>query len=193
FAAFGTTLLRGTLFLGGLLAWGLYFVVPPLIVPLFGTRFVEAVAVVRVMAALALVSAAEIVLVRVLLAAHLQVTRLRLLALGTALNISLNLLLIPLFRIWGAATAWIGTLATLDLLYALAVRDRLGVHALRSAFAAYAITIASSLVAALIIGRLPVPQWVPALTSLAVYFAAAAATRLLPSLGVAVLPQLAAL
>jgi O-antigen/teichoic acid export membrane protein len=189
FAAFGANLLRAALFLGGLLAWGLYFVVPPLIVPLFGSRFIEAVAVVRVMAALALVSAAEVVLVRVLLASHLQVTRLRLLVLGTGLNIALNLLLIPLFRIWGAAAAWIGTLAILDALYGHALRGRLGPRGLSATFMGYAATVGLALASALLIARLPLPPWVPAIASLVIYFGAAAVTRLLPSLRLAVLPR----
>lgn len=180
FTELATDLLRGTLFLGGLLAWALYFLVPVAIVPLFGDRFTAAAPIVRIMAGLALLSAAEIVLVRVMLAAHLQLARLRLLALGTGLNVALNLILIPLFQIRGAAIAWILTLAVINALYAKALHDCLASRRLLSVFGAYALATGCGFGLGMVSARWAAAGWVPAAVSLATFVIAAVATGLVP-------------
>jgi O-antigen/teichoic acid export membrane protein len=180
FTEFATGLLRGTLFLGGLLAWALYFLVPVAIVPLFGDRFASAAPIVRIMAGLALLSAAEIALVRVMLAAHLQLARFRLLAIGTGLNVALNLFLIPLFQIRGAVGAWILTLAVIDVLYAKALQDCLAFRRWLSIFGAYAVAAACGLGMGLVSARWAAAGWVPAAVSLVAFVMAAVATRLVP-------------
>jgi O-antigen/teichoic acid export membrane protein len=168
------------LFLGGLLAWALYFLVPVAIVPLFGDRFAAAAPIVRIMAGLALLSAAEIALVRVMLAAHLQLARFRLLAIGTGLNVALNLFLIPLFQIRGAVGAWILTLAVIDVLYAKAIQHCFVSRRLRSVFGAYAVAAGCGLGMGLVSARWAAAGWVPAAVSLAAFVIAAVATRLVP-------------
>lgn len=180
FTEFATDVLRGTLFLGGLLAWALYFVVPVAIVPLFGDRFTSAAPIVRIMAGLALLFAAEIVLVRVMLAAHLQLARFRLLALGTGLNVALNLFLIPLFQIRGAVGAWILTLAVIDALYAKALHDCLASRRLLSVFGAYALAVGCGFGAGLVSAGWATAGWVPAAVALGAFVIAAIVTRLAP-------------
>ena len=52
----------------GVVIWGLYFVVPLVLVPLLGPRFASTVPVLHMITGLAIVQAGEIVLVRLLLA-----------------------------------------------------------------------------------------------------------------------------
>ena len=174
FGAYADKLLRRTLFLGGLIAWGFCFVMPVVIVPVFGHRFAQAVPLMRPMAGLTLLFAAEIVLVRVLLAAHLQVARVRLFTIGTVLNVVLNLILIPLFRIGGALAAWILTLIVIDLLYAWAVRELLARRRLVGAFVGYVAAIGLGLGAWAAAASLGGTDWLTGAAGLAAYVLSAA-------------------
>jgi O-antigen/teichoic acid export membrane protein len=173
FSEFATKVLRSTLFVGGLVAWGLFFVMPWMVVPLFGARFAPTAPLMRPLAALAFLFAVEIVLVRVLLAGHLQVTRLRLFAVGTSLNIVLNLVLIPRFQITGALAAWIVTLAVIDLLYARALRSHLSSRRLLAAFGAYVAAGTCCLGAGLFVTRIGPTGWLAAAVALLAYLLAA--------------------
>jgi O-antigen/teichoic acid export membrane protein len=93
----------------GLTAWALYFVIPPLLGPLLGGRFIATAPVLRLMIPLAIMQAAEQVLMRLLLVSDLQLPRLRLVALATFLNLLLTVVLVPGWGITGAIVA--GTLA----------------------------------------------------------------------------------
>jgi len=178
FSEFADKVLRSTLFLGGVVAWGLFFVMPWVVVPLFGARFAPTAPLMRPLAALAFLFAVEIVLVRVLLAGHLQVTRLRLFAVGTGLNILLNLVLIPRFHIPGALAAWIITLAVIDLLYAGALRSHLSSRRLLAAFGAYVAAGACGLGVGLFVTRMGAAGWLAATMALVAYIFAAFALGL---------------
>lgn len=117
----------------GVVIWGLYFVVPIVLVPLLGPRFASTVPVLHMMTGLALVQAGEIVLVRLLLATDLQISRLRIIAVGTLLNIALTVALVPYWRITGAVAAGIVALAAVDVGYALALRRSLRTIVVRCA------------------------------------------------------------
>jgi len=174
FAAVANGLLRRTLFLGGLIAWGFYFVMPTVIVPVFGYRFAAAASLMRPLAGLALLFAAEIVLVRILLAAHLQVARVRLFTIATVLNVFLNLILIPLFRIQGALAAWIITLLVINVTYARAIRDCVSRRDLVGAFSGYVAAAAAGLGAGVLASGLGGGNWVAAGVALTAYLFATA-------------------
>jgi O-antigen/teichoic acid export membrane protein len=118
-------LLRHALLLGGLLAWGLLFVVPELVVPLLGARFAATPAIVRIMAALAIMASLEPAFGRILLAAHRQVACLRIQFFGVVVNVVLNAALIPLMGVQGAVLASIISLALMCGRYVWAARDLL--------------------------------------------------------------------
>lgn len=172
FATSANDLLRRTLFLGGLLAWLLYFCMPVLIVPVFGHRFAAAAALMRPMAGLALLFAAEIVLVRLLLAAHLQVARVRLFTIATVVNVALNLILIPLFRIGGAVAAWMLTLIVINVSYARAIREHVPRGSLAAAFGGYVAAAACGGGAGVAAGRLGLSGPMAAGAALACYLLA---------------------
>ncbi len=98
-------MLRVTLVLGGLLAWVLYCVVPALVVPVFGDQFAATADVSKMLVGLAILLAVSATLVRVMMAAHLQIKRVKLQSYAVILNIILNLVMIPLFGITGAIIA----------------------------------------------------------------------------------------
>lgn len=117
----------------GVVIWGLYFVVPIVLVPLLGPRFASTVPVLHMMTGLALVQAGEIVLVRLLLATDMQISRLKIIAVGTVLNIALTVVLVPYWRIAGAVAAGIVALAVVDIGYAFALRRSLRTIVVRCA------------------------------------------------------------
>jgi O-antigen/teichoic acid export membrane protein len=182
FVVLARDLLRGTLFLGGLLGWGLWFVVPALIVPLLGERFAPAREILPWMAGVAVVYAAEIVLVRLMLAAHLQIERLRLLAIGTAVSLLLNVALISLYGLGGAVAAALLTFAAIDAMYALALASRMPGLRPGSLLAGYAAAVVAALIAGLAAQQLASSVWAAAGASLLVFVGACAGIGLLPPL-----------
>ncbi len=168
-------LVWATLLLGGLLAWTLYFVAPALLVPLLGGRFAAATGVVRLMAALALLSSVEVALVRVLLAAGRQVLRLKLQVAGSALNVLLNLALIPVWGVTGAVIASLVTLALTDWLYGRSLRDLLPGSVVLPIVLPWIAGLAAAVVAGLLAARLTPAWWVAAAGSLAAFVAAVGA------------------
>jgi O-antigen/teichoic acid export membrane protein len=119
-AGFGGTAVlftRAGLVLGGLLAWAMAYVVPAVLVLTLGEEFRDAIPVVRLMSLLAMVTATELILVRLLLASHLQVARVRLQTWAMLLNVSLNLAVIPWLGVMGAVGASILSQGVLAWLY----------------------------------------------------------------------------
>lgn len=93
---------------GALLAWFLVFVLPDLIVPLFGPKFSLTQPLLPPLALLALILGAEIPVNRVLIASGLQGLVVKFLAWGVLANASLALLLVPVAGIYGAVAGTIG-------------------------------------------------------------------------------------
>ena len=98
-------LIRAGLVLSILIACGLYFVLPFLLVPILGSEFAEAVPVAKLLALLAPAAAITIVFDRLLLAANQQHLKLKIQIGATGLNVVLNLILIPYLGIPGAIYA----------------------------------------------------------------------------------------
>ncbi|MBV8742805.1 MAG: oligosaccharide flippase family protein [Sinobacteraceae bacterium] len=97
------------MFLAGLVvAWGLYFVAPILLVPVLGERFASAEPLMQIMSVLALVTAIEAGLGRTLLSADKQVSRAIFIAVGGGVSLGLNVALVPLLDVDGAVLAGTG-------------------------------------------------------------------------------------
>lgn len=94
FLALAKQVLRGTLLGGVLLAWGLFWIVPWLMSPLLGADFESAIPILKALAGLMVLVAISEVLERLLLVADLQDARLKVLAVQTALNLVLGIVLI---------------------------------------------------------------------------------------------------
>ncbi|MET0660883.1 MAG: oligosaccharide flippase family protein [Steroidobacteraceae bacterium] len=154
--------------LTGLVIWGLYFIVPLILVPLLGVRFEPTIPVLQQMTTLALVQAGEVVLVRLLLASDLQISRLRILAGCTALNVVITVALVPRWHISGAIAASVAALLVLDLFYTRALPTAVKAIAGRTAF-----TLLSALLAAgaltWLAYRWAWPYWLSAAAALLVF------------------------
>lgn len=100
---------------GGAAAWGLYFVAPPLLVPVLGERFAGLEPLIQSMAVFALVQAIEVCLGRVLLCADRQIANATFVAAGAVLSVLLNLLLVPRFGVSGAIFAGATAYAVIDV------------------------------------------------------------------------------
>ncbi|MEJ2237992.1 MAG: oligosaccharide flippase family protein [Gemmatimonadales bacterium] len=100
-----------------LLAWGLLFVAPHILVPALGEEFRAAIPVVRTLAILAILVGIETATMRLLLVANLQVTRLKHQASAAGLNIVLNFFLIPPYGVLGAVWASISSHLAMVVLY----------------------------------------------------------------------------
>lgn len=125
FAVLAGEVLRVNLFLGGLIALGFIFVLPELAVPLLGPRFAPTVDFLPWAGLFAALQAAEIVLLRLLLATDLQTRAMRALIAGALCNLALNLALIPAFGAAGAMAAVLASLVLLTAIYGWSLRDRL--------------------------------------------------------------------
>jgi O-antigen/teichoic acid export membrane protein len=115
---------------GGAVAWGLYFVAPPLLVPALGARFAGAETVIQTMAVFALVQAVEVALGRMLLCTDRQTATAGFIAGGAVLSVVLNLLWVPRYGINGAIYAGAAAYAVIDLLGLAALRRPLSGAAL---------------------------------------------------------------
>ncbi|MET0985279.1 MAG: oligosaccharide flippase family protein [Steroidobacteraceae bacterium] len=158
--------------LTGLVIWGLYFIVPLILVPLLGARFEPTIPVLQQMTTLALVQAGEVVLVRLLLASDLQISRLRILAACTVLNIIVTIALVPQWHISAAIAANVAALFVLDLFYTRALPAAVKTIVKRNAF-----TLLSALLAAGVLTwlahRWAWPYWLSAAAALLAFAAVA--------------------
>jgi O-antigen/teichoic acid export membrane protein len=100
---------------GGVAAWGLYFVAPPLLVPVLGQRFAGAEPFIQTMAVFALVQAIEVCLGRILLCADRQIANAVFVACGAVLSLVLNMLWVPSFGVTGAIYAGATAYALIDV------------------------------------------------------------------------------
>lgn len=164
----GDVLFRFTLLAGGLLAWFLFFGAPVLLAPVLGSDFTAATPVLRVMTVLALLMALEVPLVRMLLAADMQVKRLKYQFLGTAINVLLNLALIPLLSAIGAAVSSIVAVAVTNVLYFGVLHEVTPLDKLTRSLGWFLLPLAAAAVMALAAHWLSPHEWLPAVTSLVI-------------------------
>ncbi len=107
---------------GVILAWGLYFVAPALLVPVLGSKYAGSEPVMRAMAALAVIQAIEVGMGRVMFAAHQQVARALAIFLGAAAALGFNLVLVPRFAVYGAIAAGVLSFGVINVVYFAAMR-----------------------------------------------------------------------
>jgi O-antigen/teichoic acid export membrane protein len=99
------------------LAASMYLAVPVLLVPVLGERFAGAEPVIAIMAAIVLAQGMEIVLGRLMLAAHLNVARAVRITAGAIVCVLLTVSLTPLFGIKATIAALVCSYLLVDLLY----------------------------------------------------------------------------
>ena len=111
---------------GAVLAWGLYFVAPALLVPILGDKYAGTEPVIRLMAALALIQAMELGMGRVLFAANLQVLRAAAMAVGAASALLVNLVLVRRLGSNGAIAAGVLSFVMINAVYFAGLRGPIG-------------------------------------------------------------------
>ncbi len=180
-AAVYNHLLRNSLFVGGLVGWGLVFVVPNAVGPILGDRFLGVGPLVRIMSVLPVLMAIEIASSRVLLATHKPVQRVIRQAWATAINVGLNVLLIPRFgSIAAAYTAIVGLLVA-DGLYLQATQSPKVIAASWSSVGAFLVPVAAAVAAGALCVWWPAPEWLMAGATLAAYLIAAGIAGVIPN------------
>ena len=111
-------LLRQTLALGGLIAWGLYAVAPALVVPLLGAKVADARPFVVAMSAFLVIKAVSIYLLRLMLVFERQGLWLVSLVAQALVTLALSLLLAPRYGVFGTIVALLaGELVTTVMHY----------------------------------------------------------------------------
>lgn len=169
-------LFLSALMIGGLIAWGMVFVAPSVLVPLLGDQFASAGPVVRIMAVLVVLTAVEATATRVLLAVHLQVIKFKLQLAATVLNVVLDLLLIPTFGIMGAIVATAVALFTVDVFYLRALHGRVASAPVSRALVSFLVPLLAAVAGGAIAAVLHAPAWLVALGSLGIFLVAALAS-----------------
>jgi len=167
--------------LSGWLAVGMYWLIPRVIVPLFGAEFAASVPLLQWMALFSLLKGIEVALYRVLYATKRQTIYAASLLVGTVTIVLLNLLLIPRFQLTGAIVAGILSTVVIDSICASALREWLSigffVRTLLRAAAALAVTAIG--IAAL--ARLPVGPWPIAIVACVLFPVCALLFGLIPN------------
>lgn len=127
---------------GGVAAWGLYFIAPPLLVPILGQRFAGSEQLIQAMWLFALVQAVEVCLGRILLSADRQTANAAFVAGGAMISVLLNLLWVPRFEVRGAIYAGTAAYAAIDLFCMAALKRPLSGAALLRIFLPLAAAVA---------------------------------------------------
>jgi PST family polysaccharide transporter len=164
FAPPARELVQLILFLGGWLATALYCLVPVLIVPLFGERFAPAALLLPLIALFAAFKGAEVAFYRVLYSLQRQTLYVVSLVAGSALIVTLNLMLIPSLGLNGAVIAAIVSTAAVDAICAFGLARPVGLRFLASSLVRTAIALAMTAAAVEAIRRTAAGPWVVALT-----------------------------
>jgi len=172
---------RVLLLLSGWLAIGIGYLIPLLLVPLFGASFAPAVQLLPWVALFALTKGLETTCYRLLYSAHRQMRYCMSLLVGTLLVIGLNVVLIPELGLKGAICAVILATLAVDSLALAGLWDCLGGRFLLVSLArlGLALGVTAALVAAL--RKLEVNPWNAALAACSAFPLLAAALGLLPN------------
>ena len=141
---------RIVFFFSGWLAVGIYWLIPLLIVPLFGEQFAPAALLLPWVALFAVMKGWEVALYRLLYVTHRQAFYLGSLLIGTILIVFLNFHLIPTYGILGAIIAATASILAVDVICAGGVVRQLGATFLLLSLLRLVVALAST--AAAVIG-----------------------------------------
>ena len=117
---------RIVFFCSGWLAVGIYFLIPLIIVPLFGAKFAPAAALLPWFALFVMMKSWEVAFYRLLYAGRRQMFYCGSLLIGTVVIVLLNFNIIPKFGIQGAIVAAIISILIVDLICAVGLLRQLG-------------------------------------------------------------------
>lgn len=179
FASLSCGVLRGTLLLSGLMAWGMYWVLPSVVVAFLGERFQGTESALRGLAGVVLLVGFCSYLLLMLLVAGGQVMRMRVAALQFAVVLIASLLLIPPLGILGAVAALFIALVVSAAVTTRALISHGGFREVPRQFGVFVLCITGSLLAGWASGLYAPVPWVAPLVSLIVLLSAARLAGLL--------------
>jgi O-antigen/teichoic acid export membrane protein len=182
FRVLSARLLRATLLAGGALAWGTYWILPPLIASLLGSEFEHAVPILRALTAAVALLAINEYLERILLVVGRQMPRLHILLVQAVSNLLLNILLVPRFGITGTVVAFIASQAIVVPLFIRTLRVHIPLGDLVRSIVIYAFALAGAVLIAELPGSTPSAFWLAPLFSLAAFILICHAGGLLRSM-----------
>ena len=153
FGASARDFTRIVFFASGWLGVGLFYLIPLLIVPIFGAKFAPSAALLPWFALFVVFKAWEVAFYRLLYAVHRQLFYCYSLMLGTVVVVALNLWLIPRYAIPGAVGAVIVSIVVVDAFCALGLLRELGAAFLAGVLTRLVLSLALTVAAALLVTR----------------------------------------
>lgn len=153
FGASARDFTRVVFFASGWLGVGLYYLIPLIIVPVFGEKFAPSAAFLPWFALFVVLKAWEVAFYRLLYSLRRQLFYCYSLILGTSVILALNLWLIPRYAIPGAILAVIASILVVDGFCAVGLLRELGAGFLAGVLARLAAALALASAAALGVGR----------------------------------------
>jgi len=160
---------RASLFAGGLLALGLYFVVPLLVVPLFGEEFAASESIVKSIAVLGPLIAMNMATMRLLVATHLQVRMLKIQFWGLVILVVLSSALVPIIGVLGVVVGLIGSEITIVFLYLKTLQGRMPIANLVKTVMLFAAVLLAAFFVGEAFTRFSHSLWLPVVASMAVF------------------------
>ncbi len=145
------------------LAVGMYWLVPQVIVPLFGADFAASVPLLQWIALFSLLKGIEVALYRVLYAVRRQTIYAASLFAGTITIVLLNLLLIPRYQLNGAIMAGIISTVVIDSICVSALREWLSAGFFVKTLLKVAGALGVTAIGTAALARLPVGHWTVAI------------------------------
>jgi O-antigen/teichoic acid export membrane protein len=168
-------------FLGGWLSVGIFCLLPLILVPVFGSRFQAAIALLPWFAALALLKSVDAALYRVVYALRRAPTYLFAILIATAVLIAANFILIPTNGLPGAISAALAGVATLICICAWKTRDFLPPAILLQILGRAILALSITFAIALAFKHWVTVPWISAVVACLVYPLTGLALRLVPN------------
>jgi O-antigen/teichoic acid export membrane protein len=170
FGASARDFTRVVFFSSGWLGVGLYFLIPLLIVPVFGARFAPSATLLPWFAVFVVLKAWEVAFYRLLYSLRRQLFYCYSLMVGTLVILALNLWLIPRYAIQGAIGAAIASIVVVDLFCVVGLQRELGKRFLAGLLGRLALGLALASAAAFGVARVfDAGPWVSAATACILY------------------------
>lgn len=144
--------------IASILLWILYYIVPLLIIPLLGVKFIPSIAIIKLFAFLIFLNSFTVSFHKILLSANLQVLRTKAQFFALIVNLIASFSLIPFLGPKGAVITLIISEVTMNLLfiYILNKKSSLLFKKLGKTFGHFLISFIIALVAAIVFDYLPV-------------------------------------
>jgi O-antigen/teichoic acid export membrane protein len=180
FAKIADRMLRVNLFVGGIITWTLFYVVPTVVLPIFGNKFAYAGPIIKSLAILGTLMALSITMVKLLISMDLQFQQLKIFFWAVFINIILTVILIIPLKIFGVVVASIISLIFANMIYVNILQKKVMLIKKRAIFRSFIIVFLSAYMVGAICSWLTSNCWLAASASLITYCGLVLMTGFLP-------------